>query len=792
MINKLIVFSLAIYLSFGATAQQTATLEGMVYNFENKEILAFANIVIDDSIIVSSDEFGYFEKELTPGYYKLSCSYIGFQTKAFYQVLVVPNQQNKLELYLKPSLSEIDQVNIVAETFQRTKESPVSVRKIGLSEIQRMAGSILDISKTIKTLPGVLPRVSFGYNIIVRGGASSENSYYLDGIEIPSINHFSVQGASGGPNGLINVDLLQSAKLHSGAFPTNRSNALSSVLDMQMKSGRSDRFGGKLTLGATDYGVSLEGPISDKTTFLVSARNSYSQYLLKAIGLPIIPYYQDYMFKVKYKWNEKNELSLIGLGAIDKSRLNFDAEETDALLYNIGYIPEGDQWLYTTGLHYKHYLENSHYSFILSHNSFDNRAEKYFNNTYDPADIALNYHSRESDIKSRMEHSIFRNGFNWKYGISLDRTSFELENYNIAVNNDISLDTFDFASENSYFKYGAYVSASKAYVNQKLNIYAGIRIDGNSYANHMQNPFEQISPRFSASYNWNSKWVTSLSLGNYYQLPSPILMGYSKDGTLLNQNNLDYIAGSQFSFGQRFYPNSNWMLSAEVFYKSYDKYPFLLRDSISFANANANYVVIGDQEAVSESQGRAYGLEIYAKKNLTKRNYWSLSYSWIVSEFDNADEVFVPSSWDSRNSLALLAGFVLNNNWELGLKLIYGSTTPYTPYDVEKSAVIQHWDVINRGVFDYSQLNTERLPSFYQLDFRVDKDFYFNRWNLNAYIDIQNISSASVELLPYLTVERDENGMPLVDPDNPGSYLLKKIESDSGRVLPTIGLIVEF
>ena len=792
MIGKLFGLGVFVICALSISAQQTAILEGKVYNFENKEILAFANIVLDDSIVISTDEFGYFSKELTPGYYKLNCSYIGFQTKAMYQTLVEPNQQNKLELYLKPTSSNIDQVNIIAETFQRTAESPVSVRKIGLSEIQRIAGSILDISKTIKTLPGVLPRVSFGYNIIVRGGASSENRYYLDGIEIPSINHFSVQGASGGPNGLINVDLLQSAKLHSGAFPTNRANALSSVLDMQMKSGRSDRLGGKLTLGATDYGISLEGPISDKTTFLISARNSYSQYLLKAIGLPIIPYYQDYMFKVKYKWNEKNELSLIGLGAKDKSRLNFDAEETDALLYNIGYIPEGDQWLYTAGLHYKHYLENSHYSFILSHNAFDNKAEKYFNNTYDPADLALQYHSREADIKSRMEHNIFRNGFNWKYGFSLDRTAFNLDNYNVSVNKEIESDTFDFSSNHSYFKYGAYISASKNYFNQKLNIYTGIRIDGNSYASQMQNPLDQISPRLSLSYNWNSKWVSSLSIGNYYQLPSPILMGYSRDGSLLNQDHLEYISGSQITLGQRMHPNSNWMISAEVFYKSYNDYPFLLKDSISFANANANYVVIGDQAAVSDSKGRAYGFEFYAKKKLTKRNYWSLSYSWIVSEFDNADEVFIPSSWDSRNSLALLTGFVLNNNWEMGLKFIYGSTTPYTPYDVEQSAIIQHWDVINRGVFDYNQLNTQHLPSFYQLDFRVDKDFYFNNWNLNAYIDIQNISSASVDLLPYLTVVRDENGAPLTDPNNPDRYLLKKIESDSGRILPTIGLIVEF
>jgi hypothetical protein len=123
---------------------------------------------------------------------------------------------------------------------------------------------------------------------------------------------------------------------------------------------------------------------------------------------------------------------------------------------------------------------------------------------------------------------------------------------------------------------------------------------------------------------------------------------------------------------------------------------------------------------------------------------------------------------------------------------VYGSSTPYTPYDTENSSLITRWDVLNRGVFDFENLNTERLPDFYQFDIRLDKDFYFKKWNLNIYMDIQNFTRASIELLPYLTVERDENGVPLIDPMDSTRYKTQIINSDSGRILPTIGIIAQF
>ena len=181
------------------------------------------------------------------------------------------------------------------------------MRNIGVTEIKRNPGGNRDISKAIQSLPGVATQVSFRNDIVIRGGAPSENRFYIDGIEIPNINHFSTQGSSGGPVGLINVDFIRDVDFYSGAFPANRGNTLSSVFEFRQKDGRSDKLSSSLTVGSSDFATTLEGPIDAKTTFLASYRYSYLQGLFKLLGLPFLPAYQDYQFKIKHKINSKNE-----------------------------------------------------------------------------------------------------------------------------------------------------------------------------------------------------------------------------------------------------------------------------------------------------------------------------------------------------------------------------------------------------------------------------------------------------------------------------------------------------
>ncbi|MBC8151132.1 MAG: TonB-dependent receptor, partial [Bacteroidetes bacterium] len=126
------------------------------------------------------------------------------------------------------------------------------------------------------------------------------------------------------------------------------------------------------------------------------------------------------------------------------------------------------------------------------------------------------------------------------------------------------------------------------------------------------------------------------------------------------------------------------------------------------------------------------------------------------------------------------------------MKFRYVGGAPYTPYDVDRSASIDVWDVVQQGVFDWDQLNALRSPASHGLDIRVDKKWYFNEWAINAYIDIQNIYNFQAVGQPYLDVDRDDSGNPIVDPNNPLSYQISEIENVSGTVLPSIGLMIDF
>ena len=268
---------------------------------------------------------------MKPGLYTIKCSFVGYESKTFAEINVNPNKPTILNINLIESSTSLDVVEITASPFQKSEESPVSKRSISATEIYRNPGGNRDISKVIQSLPGVASTVSFRNDIIIRGGAPNENRFYLDGIEIPNINHFATQGSSGGPVGMINVNFIREVDLYSGAFPANRGNALSSVMEFKQIDGNPDRIASSLTVGSSDFGITLDGPINDKTTFVFSARRSYLQLLFSAIGLPFLPTYNDLQFKTKTKLNDKNQITIIGLGAIDDFVLNtgINDNETD-------------------------------------------------------------------------------------------------------------------------------------------------------------------------------------------------------------------------------------------------------------------------------------------------------------------------------------------------------------------------------------------------------------------------------------------------------------------------------
>ncbi len=773
-----------------STFAQTGAIRGSIKNSINNEVLPSVTVIIQGTAIgVLSDFDGnYAIEKLKPGFYNIEFKYIGYKSKVVYEVQVTNSKPSIIDVELEEESKNIAEVEVKASTFYKPQESPVSLRTIGVSEIKRNPGGNRDISKVIQSLPGVASTVSFRNDIIIRGGAPNENKFYLDGIEIPNINHFATQGSTGGPVGLINVDFVKEVDFYSGAFPTNRGNALSSVFDFKFKDGRTDRVGASLTLGSSDLATVIEGPINKKTTFIASYRRSYLQFLFKALGLSFLPEYNDFQFKVRTKIDDKNEVTIIGIGAIDDFSLNLDANETEDQKYQLQVLPVFGQSNYTIGANYKRFRTNGFSTLVISRNYLNNTTEKYPDND-ETKPILLQYSSKEIENKIRVENTNLVKGFKLNYGVSLESSTYTNDTYN-----NTPFGIIDYTSELNFFRYAMFAQASKGYLKERLQLSLGLRADANTYSSTMNNLLDQFSPRFSASYAITDKISVNANVGKYFQTPAYTVLGYrNTNGDLLNKN-VKYISNTQSVLGFEYNTLSNLKFTVEGFYKLYENYPMIVTsgDTIPLANLGVDFGVVGDRPVAGLTQGRSYGLEFLAQQKLQKGFYGIVAFTLVRSEFQNKRQEYIASTWDNRYILSLTGGKIFKRNWEVGAKLRVSGGAPYTPFDLANSSTISNYDLNPQGSLDYTRLNANRLENFYQLDVRVDKKYNFKNFAFNIFLDIQNLTGFVYQLQPNFLLDRDANGDPQVDPADPTKYKTKLINNPIGNTLPAIGLIIEW
>ena len=786
-LNRLLLLSLLI-LSSSIFAQKVKVY-GTVSNVLNNEPIPFANVILEGKNFgATTDIDGNFElNDVEPGTYNFRCSYIGFELSSKSEIRVSPNKNLRLNFQLSENTQLIDEVQITANTFNKTEESPTSLRTINASEIYRSPGGDRDISKVIANLPGVSTAPSFRNDIIIRGGAPSENRFYLDGVEIPNINHFATQGSSGGPVGIINVNLIREVDFYSGAFPANRGNVLSSVMELKQIEGSDESLSGAFSVGSSDAGLSINTPLGEKSSMLISVRRSYLQFLFQALQLPFLPTYNDLQFKFTHKPNKKNQFNIIALAALDEFSLNTSVNDNidDSLTlarnnYILDNLPVNEQWNYTVGGTWKHFFEQSNLFVVASRSHLNNSATKYFKNIEIEENKLLDYQSEEIENKTRAEYNFRKESIKYNVGVGLDHVTYINETFN-----KLPFFTKNVSSEFSFIKYSAFAQLSKTYLNGKLVGSLGARVDNNSFTKSESAP--NFSPRASASYKLGKKSSLNANVGRFFQLPSYTVLGYTDSlGQFLNQD-VDYIQCDHAVFGYEYNPSDYSKITLEGFYKQYDNYPFSVNDSVSLANLGGDFGVIGNEDVSSISQGKSYGLEFLAQQKLSKSIYGILSVTYYKSLFEDKNQELVPSSWDNRYILNLAAGKKFKGNIELGMKFRYSGGAPYTPFDLATTSAQD--SLFSQGYLDYNNVNSLRLGDIHTLDVRVDKKWYFKSWSLNAYIDIQNIYNNKVKLRSDVSNNPDVGELVYESQEGQNLY---EIPNESGTLLPSIGLLIEF
>ena len=773
-------------------AQPVHQVKGTVIDKSSRQPLEFINVMIVglNKGGVTNAEGKFSIGQVPPGIYRLQASAIGYKTVTTPEY-ILSTRDLHIQIEMEENQTELEGVTVTASPFRRDIESPVSLRIIGLQEIEKSPGANRDISRIVQSYPGVaFSPIGYRNDLIVRGGSPSENRFYLDGVEIPNINHFSTQGASGGPVGILNADLIREVNFYTGAFPTDKGNALSSVLDFKLRDGDMERNSLKATLGASEVSLASNGHLGKKTSYLVSVRQSYLQFLFDMLGLPFLPTFTDAQFKLKTRFDARNELTVLGLGGIDKMKLNTKADDEDNE-YILSYLPKIQQETFTLGAVYRHYAGAHVQSVVASHSYLNNRNTKYQqNDESDPEHLMLRLRSTEQNTQLRLENSSsFRN---WKVTVG---TSLDYSQYSNTTFQKVYTDraqTFDYHTYLGIMRWGLFGTVNYTSIDERFTASLGLRADANNYSAAMKDLSDQLSPRLSLSYQLTEHWSLSGNAGLYYQLPPYTALGFkNNNGLYANKYALRYMQVSQGSVGLNWRKGDTFEVSVEGFYKDYDKIPLSVADGIPLTCKGNDYGVIGNELLTSTAQGRSYGAELLLKWLVAKKLNLASSFTLFKSEYrTDKESEYIASAWDNRFIFNLRGTYNLPQHWSVGMKVSCIGGAPYTPYDADKSSLVTAWNAQGKPYYDYTRYNEERLPAFTQVDIRIDKTFYLKRCMLGFYIDLQNIAGSKLKQADVLM----STGV-IKNPDAPITeqrYVMKSLKQESGTLLPTLGITFEY
>lgn len=706
-----------------ANENPKGSITGQVIDRDTKQEIVGAVVeILNERVVTVTDIHGdFFIEGLNPKTYNLKISAPYYVTTYKTDVLVTGKQSTKIIVELKIASYETEEIIVSSERyFDKPNELVTSTNSLSAEEIRRAPGAVEDLNRMIQTLPGVTTATDSRNDLIVRGGSPVENFILVEGIEVPNINHFGTQGASGGPIGMINVDFLNDVTFSAGGFPAKYGDKLSSVMDVQYRNGDRNNFNGKVDIGIAGAGIILEGPLQKgKSSYLFSVRKSYLDLILSSTGLTAVPNYSNFNLKATYELSENHILTLIGLGGIDKINFKGFDEEADPFITSIDF----SGWSAAGGVVHKWLIGNKTFlQTSLSTNMYqrevseDSIGKPTFNNESLDKEFVLR--TDLSQIFSPTD--LLEAGFTAKF-IQNNNTIFRAQALDIYGS---ILPELNYDAVAEAYKFAPYVQYSKNLFG-RLDLIVGLRYDYFSYLSDKST----ISPRASAGFYLLDNLKLNAAYGIYYQAP-PLLWLVAYD----QNKELKQMKTNQFVTGIEYYPVPDVKITVEYFEKQYSDYAnSVLNPQVTYANAGAEYYTLGLEPLVPVSDGQARGIEFFVQKKLTNGLYGMFNYSFSKINFTSLDGIERPSSFDYRNVLTAILGYKMTNNFEISAKYRFMGGRPYTPLDEVASAQF------NQTIYDFTRYNAVRYDNYQRLDIRVDYRFEMFGWALTSYLDFQNV-----------------------------------------------------
>lgn len=771
------------FISITIQAQVFGELTGYVKDEMGTPLFGASVYLENTQIGITTNEDGFFIlKGIKPGSYNLTASYLGFQPQTKYNIIVKSKGNQQYNFFLTVASEKLQEIVITNRKISRPKETPLSTQTLSATEIATYPGGNNDVVNVAQSLPGVSPSVGgFRNDLIIRGGAPNETVYYLDGMEIPNINHFSTQGSSGGPVGMLNVAFIDDVTLSSSSFGAQYDNPLSGVLQFKQRKGNNRKFNGNFRLGASETALTLEGPLfknnakESKTSFIVSARRSYLKFLFELIGLPIRPDYWDYQYKIAHKVDDYNEISVLGIGSVDDFSIEAPKEYDEEQQATLEQVPIIEQQTNTMGVSWKRRFKDGSGFFqtTLSTNSLTNQFTRYQDNET-KSNVYFSNNSKETETKFRFQYTKFLS--NWKFSTGVNTQYSNYSNSTIDVRSNI-----DYNTKINFYKYGYFANTTTSFFDDKLDFSFGFRLDADTFTKNNSRSVN-FSPRMSLSYNLNEVWKLNASSGIYYKILPYTSLGFRDASNNLINKDEDYTQSIHYVVGIERILSPASSITFEGFYKKYNKYPISVLDGVSLANKGAGFEVLGNEEIETIGKGRTFGTELLYQQKLTNNFYGIFSYTFFYSEFTGfPTSKYVPSVWDSRHLISFTGGYKLKKNWELSSRIRFSGKTPYVP--INKEETLNSYPNI---VLDYSRLGELKLKAFNQLDVRIDKKWNLKKYAIDLYIEFQNLLTHNAPQPPEYGLERNDKGEQVT----PKS--LVEIKTDDGKLIPSIGFVIDF
>ena len=715
----------AIFLGFSTvlSAAPVGVMKGSVSNRASGEPLPGATVlVVGTTMGAATDLEGTFQlKDVPAGTYNLEVRLVGFQAVTLTDVVVSPGRSTSVDARLQERLVEAEGVTVTAGYFATSDVAPLGTVGFNAQEIRRSPGSANDVSRILMALPSTAAISDNANDLAVRGGSPMENGFYVDGIPIPNINHFPVQGSTGGPIGILNIDFVENTDFLTSGFPAAYGDRLSSVVDIKLREGSRDRIYGKAFLSFAGVGALGEGPLPGESgSWMIAANKSYLDLLVGAIGTGVAPQYGDIQGKATLDIARGHRLTVMDI--FGHSTIDFDRESSIDLgqrYYGVNTSTQNTAGASWRALWSKGFTSTT--SLSVSTTRFDNEFKKInsdvlalrANNTELLASLRnVNYLSlgARSRLEFGVDARVDRGRFD--YFLLGDTTSRGTVDPDYLVTRTLS------SPKTGLF--ATYITD----LGRRFTISAGARAEYYDLSRSVA-----LSPRLSVSYRASDRLTLSANSGIFYQQVPLIVL--SSDARF---EDLDNIRAYHVGAGLEYLLRPDTRLTVEIYDKEYDRMPLNpddpFRSVVDDALFNERFTPYSRLEASGRASTR--GIELMLQKKMAQDLYGLVSASYYRSRYRDHTGVWRDRVYDNRFIFSVIGGYKPGQEWEFSARWTYAGGRPYTPFDETLSRQA------NLGIVDESRVNAERYPAYHSLNVRIDRKFYFDSHMLDIYLSVWN------------------------------------------------------